>query len=107
LHTNILRTNIKYAVFSYNSNSYIKDNNLNCSEKEDNWKSTIALGSIQKVREEIVSLNQQWSKIKDRVYIFIQTGASHTECKYILKFTSLILILNTFFFVSKKNDYVF
>jgi hypothetical protein len=48
-------------------------------EKEDNWKSTIALGSIQKVREEIVSLNQQWSKIKDRVYIFIQTGASHTE----------------------------
>jgi len=73
-------------------NSYIYDNNLNCSEKEDNWQPTLALSSIQKVREEIVSLNQQWSKVKDRIYIFIQTGASHTECKYILKFNFLTLI---------------
>ncbi|XP_060849170.1 MICOS complex subunit Mic27 [Rhopalosiphum padi] len=48
-------------------------------EKENDWQPTLALGSIQKVREEIVNLNQQWSKLKDRVYIFIQTGASHTE----------------------------
>lgn len=87
-------------------NSQIKVKNLNCSEKEDNWQPTIALSSIQKVREEIVSLNQQWSKVKDRIYIFIQTGASHTECKYILKFNSIALILNTFFCLS-KNDYVF
>ncbi|XP_025195019.1 MICOS complex subunit Mic27 [Melanaphis sacchari] len=49
------------------------------TEKEIDWQPTIALGSIQKVREEIVNLNQQWSKVKDRVYIFIQTGVSHTE----------------------------
>ncbi|NP_001155499.1 apolipoprotein O-like [Acyrthosiphon pisum] len=49
------------------------------TEKEDNWKPTVALGSIQKVREEIVSLNQRWSKVKDRIYIFLQTGVSHTE----------------------------
>jgi len=83
-------------LYANNSNAYIKDNHLNCSEKEDNWQPTIALGTIKKVREEIVSLNQQWSKVKDRIYIFLQTGASHTECKYILKFTSLTLILNTF-----------
>lgn len=62
-------------------NSYLKDN-FNYSEKENNWEPTLALGSIQKVREEIVSLNQQWSKVKDRVYTFVQTGFSHTECKY-------------------------
>lgn len=49
------------------------------NEKENDWQPTLALGSIQKVREEIVNLNQQWSKVKDRVYIFIQTGVSHTE----------------------------
>ncbi|KAL4097976.1 hypothetical protein QTP88_022654 [Uroleucon formosanum] len=48
-------------------------------EKEDDWQPTVALGSIQKVREEIVSLNQQWSKVKDRIHIFVQIGASHTE----------------------------
>lgn len=76
----ILWINIKYV---NNLNSYIKDNNLNYSEKENDWQPTLALGSIQKAREEIVNLNQQWSKVKDRVYIFIQTGVSHTECKYI------------------------
>lgn len=53
------------------------------SEKENNWEPTIALGSIKKIKEEIASLNQQWSKVKDRVHIFVLTGVSHTECKYL------------------------
>lgn len=77
--TIILWINIKYV------------NNLNYSEKENDWQPTLALGSIQKVREEIVNLNQQWSKVKDRVYIFIQTGVSHTECKYIINFFKIII----------------
>jgi len=54
----------------------------NCSEKE-NWEPTIALGPIQKVRDEIKNLNQHVFKIKERVYTFVQTGISHSECKYL------------------------
>lgn len=53
------------------------------SEKIDNWEPTIALGPIKKVREEIVNFNQQLFKIKDRVYTFVETGISHTNCKYL------------------------
>lgn len=58
---------------------YPEESKENKTDKENNWEPTLALGSIQKVREEIVSLNQQWSKVKDRVYAFVQTGISHTE----------------------------
>jgi len=56
---------------------YPEESKENKTDKENNWEPTLALGSIQKVREEIVSLNQQWSKVKDRVYAFVQTGISH------------------------------
>ncbi|XP_025422417.1 MICOS complex subunit Mic27 isoform X2 [Sipha flava] len=48
-------------------------------EKENNWEPTIALGSIQKIRDEIINLNQRWFKVKERVYTFVQTGISHSE----------------------------
>lgn len=71
-----------YPWYIFFFNLYFK-NNFNCSENEDDWKPTLALGPIQKVREEIVNINQQWSKVKNRVYVFVQTGISHTECKYL------------------------
>lgn len=58
------------------------------SEEENKWEPTIALGSIKKVREEITSFNQQLSKVKDRVYTFVLTGVSHTECKYLYLFSA-------------------
>jgi len=60
------------------------NNNFNHREKENNWEPTIALGSIQKVRDEIVYFNQQLSQAKERMYRFVQTGISHSECKYLL-----------------------
>lgn len=48
-------------------------------EEENSWEPTFALSSIQKVRDEIVNFNQQLSKVKDRMYTFVQTGINHTE----------------------------
>jgi len=47
--------------------------------EKENWEPTIALGPIQKVRDEIKNLNQHVFKIKERVYTFVQTGISHSE----------------------------
>lgn len=75
---------------------------FNFSEKENTWEPTIALGSIQKVREEIINFNQQLSQVKDRVYTFIQTGISHSECKYVILFH----ILLHYFYVPMHKFYI-
>lgn len=65
------------------SNFFFLNYDFIYSEQIDNWEPTLALGPIKKIREEIVNLNQQLFKVKDRVYTFVQTGISHTDCKYL------------------------
>ncbi|XP_050421433.1 MICOS complex subunit Mic27 [Adelges cooleyi] len=58
---------------------YPDENKGKTVEQEDNWKPTIALDTIKKVREEVVNFNTRLSGIRERGSTFFQTGIAHTE----------------------------
>ncbi|XP_050545804.1 MICOS complex subunit Mic27-like [Daktulosphaira vitifoliae] len=47
-------------------------------KQEDNWEPTFAHNSIKKLCEEVITVNNQLSIVKDRVNTFFQTGYAHT-----------------------------